>query len=184
VTTKEGEIVYTIGHSDRTLEELVSLLDERRIETLVDVRRNPWSRRHPHFCRTALQRALEGHRLRYLHVEALGGHRDAVADSPNTALPKALRGYADHMSTPVFRRALEGAMAEPAPVAFMCAEAMPSNCHRSILSDELVRLGHRVVHILGPDRESTHVLDPRSVDEGSRLIYPSGSSRQLSLPLD
>ena len=180
----EGEIVYTIGHSNRSMEDLIALLDEWRIATLVDVPRHPWSRRHPHFCRPTLERSFEGHRLRYVHAEALGGHREPRPDSPSTALAPPMRGYADHTSTAEFRTALEDSLAKPAPVAFMCAEALPSNCHRAILSDELARMGIRVVHILGPARQSTHVIDPRAVDDGERLIYPSASIAQMSLPLD
>jgi len=182
VTTEE--IVFTIGHSNRSLEDLVSLLRDHRISTLVDVRRAPWSRRHPHFCKPALARAFEALPMTYVHVEALGGHREPAHDSPNTALADAMRGYADYTATREFRDALERSLALPAPLAFMCAEALPSACHRSILSDELVRQGRHIVHVLAEGRTTSHVLDRRAVDDGSRLLYPSTSEAQLALPLE
>src|SRR4051812_47534307 len=103
-------MIYTIGHSTRTIEEFVALLTEHGIELLVDVRRFPGSRRHPQFGSAALAASLAGEGIAYAHAEALGGRRSAEAGaaSPNTAWRNdAFRAYADYMATPEFRAALD-----------------------------------------------------------------------------
>ena len=100
--------VYTVGHSTRTLEELVAVLQEAGVRALVDVRTVPRSRRHPQFERDALERSLPAHGIDYRHEKALGGFRRPSEDSPNAGWEHpAFRGYADYMRTPDFRSALE-----------------------------------------------------------------------------
>ena len=105
--------LYTIGHSTRTLEELLGLLAAHEIELLVDVRRFPMSKRHPHFNREALAADLAERGIAYRHAEALGGRRNPRKDSPNTAWrERGFRGYADYMDSPEFRAALEALLAD------------------------------------------------------------------------
>src|SRR5688500_10010098 len=100
-------IVYTIGHSTRSLDELIALLREHGIERLADSRRYPGSRRYPHFSREALEGSLPEHGIDYVHVPELGGRRKPAAGSPNTALRnEQFRAYADHMATGEFRAAV------------------------------------------------------------------------------
>src|SRR5262245_42819140 len=92
--------VWTIGHSTRTLAELLDLLRAHRIDTLVDVRTVPRSRRHPHFTKDALTLSLPEAAIAYVHMPGLGGLRKARVDSPNTGWrTDAFRGYADYMQT-------------------------------------------------------------------------------------
>src|SRR5690606_39161514 len=99
--------VYTVGHSTRSIEELVALLAEHGITVLVDVRRCPGSRRHPQFGRDSLERSLATHGIRYVNAPDLGGRRSELPNSPNTAWRNAgSRGYADYMQTPEFASAL------------------------------------------------------------------------------
>src|SRR3989442_14455030 len=67
--------VYTVGHSTRTLEEFLALLGAHGIGGVADVRRFPASRRHPHFGREALARALVAAHLHYDWLPELGGRR-------------------------------------------------------------------------------------------------------------
>ena len=77
--------LYTIGHSTRSLEELVSALDAHGVKTLVDIRAFPLSRRLPHFNRESLERSLPERGIRYIWMKALGGYRKATRkDSPPT----------------------------------------------------------------------------------------------------
>src|SRR5947208_8981601 len=100
--------IYTIGHSTRTLEELVALLREHGIRRLADIRRFPGSRRYPHFSRDALAVSLPERGIEYVHMPELGGRRKASADSPNTALRnEQFRAYADHMASEEFRHAVD-----------------------------------------------------------------------------
>src|SRR5439155_1456212 len=100
-------IIYTIGHSTRSIEDFIALLRAHGVTQLADVRTVPKSRRHPHFAREALLRSLPAAGIDYRHVAALGGLRKPRSDSGNTAWRhEGFRGYADYMETPGFDTAL------------------------------------------------------------------------------
>ncbi len=167
-------LIYTIGHSTRTLEDFLALLRQHGIQLLVDVRRFPTSRRHPHFARETLARALELEGIEYLHEPEMGGRRSARPDSQNTAWRvKGFQGYADHMDTPEFRAALERLVARAGErrTAVMCAEITPWRCHRQLIADALVARGHQVCHIVSPARIEEHNLNPNARVLGDRLVY-------------
>ena len=175
--------IYTIGHSTRSLEEFVALLREHGVTRLADIRRYPGSRRYPHFSGESLEQTLPRAGVEYVHFEALGGRRKPAADSRNTAWEnEQFRGYADHMSTDEFQRAVDALVfagdmgAEEKATAYMCAEAVPWRCHRNLLSDELVRRGLAVVHIVGPGKAQPHALSKMARIEGERVIYPPEQS--------
>lgn len=164
--------IYTIGHSTRAFEELIALLGEHGITRLADIRRYPGSRRHPHFSKESLQTTLPEHAIDYLHFEDLGGRRKPAPDSPNTALRNdQFRAYADYMSTPGFHAAVDRLLTSDKPTAYMCAEAVPWRCHRNLLSDEMVRRGVEVLHILGPGSLRPHELSALAHIEGNRIVY-------------
>ena len=165
--------IYTIGHSTRALEELVALLREHGVKRLADIRRYPGSRRYPHFSREALEISLPERGIEYVHIPELGGRRRPNADSPNTALQnEQFRAYADHMATEEFRRAVDGLVAFEGRTAVMCAEAVPWRCHRNLLSDELLRRGCEVVHILGRGQAKRHEMTPWARLAGDCITYP------------
>lgn len=168
-------VVYTVGHSTRTAVALVALLQTYGIELVVDVRRFPGSRRHPQFSAERLAGTLHDVDIGYLHAEALGGRRPVVAASPNAAWRNAgFRGYADHMATPEFRRALENLerLAVRQRLAVMCAEAVPWRCHRNLLADALVARGIEVRHILSEDQVQVHELNAAArVQPDGSLVY-------------
>ncbi len=166
--------VFTVGHSTRSLDEFRAILAAHGIETLVDVRTIPKSRRHPHFSSEALARTLAP--VRYVHMRPLGGLRHAKKDSKNLAWRnESFRGYADYMETPAFKQALDELidLASVSNVAVMCAEAVPWKCHRSLLSDALVAHGVAVDHILAVDKDSPHKLTPFARVEGEDVSYPA-----------
>lgn len=164
--------IYTIGHSTRSIEELVGLLREHGIRTLVDIRRFPGSRRHPQFSKEALSRSLPERNVAYLHLEELGGRRRPRRDSPNTFWDsEPFRGYADHMASEEFRAAVERLLALEGRSCVMCAEAVPWRCHRNLLADDLVRRGVEVIHIVGAGQWERHALHPSARVEGDRLVY-------------
>jgi uncharacterized protein (DUF488 family) len=172
--------LFTLGHSTRSIEDLRALLAEHRIDLLVDVRRYPASRRHPHFAREALATSLQP--IEYRWVEALGGRRSRRPGSPHTAwrVP-GFAGYADHMDTPEFEAAAAEllALAATRAVVILCAEARPEQCHRRLIADLATARGTPVTHILAPGRTALHHLpDFARIDRG-RVIYDRG---QLPLP--
>ncbi|MEM7048784.1 MAG: DUF488 domain-containing protein [Acidobacteriota bacterium] len=177
--------LWTVGHSNRELTELLDLLKAAEIERVVDVRRFPGSRRHPHFAAQALAPALADVGLDYEHAPALGGHRRGSPESRNTAWREAsLRAYADHMASPEFSLALEHleAQAGRCRAAILCAEALPTRCHRQLIADAMTVRRWRVVHLLGGGREQVHERHPDlAVTEDGGLLYPGPEERQLDL---
>lgn len=177
-------MILTVGHSTRTVEELIGLLRAHGVERLVDVRRFPGSRRHPQFGRETLESALGAAGISYAHEEALGGRRPVLAGSPNDAWRnRGFRGYADYMGTAGFAAALDRLIdgARKARTAIMCAEAVPWRCHRNLIADALTARGVEVRHILGEDRAEVHALNVHAtVLPDGRLIYPGDA--QLRLP--
>jgi uncharacterized protein (DUF488 family) len=167
--------LYTIGHSTRTLDELVSALQAHGMKTLVDIRAFPMSRRLPYFNREALESSLPDRGIRYLWMQALGGYREATRkDSPHTALRSAnFRNYADYTLTPEFERAAAELveLGSKSPTAYMCAERVYFRCHRMIVSDWMVANGHQILHIdaEGPSRPHKLLPEARVID--GQLIY-------------
>ena len=173
--------IHTIGHSTRPLAELIALLREHGVQRLADIRRYPGSRRYPHFSRDALEISLPASGIAYIHMPELGGRRKPAADSMNTALRnEQFRAYADHMATDEFRAAVDNLLAFDGRTAVMCAEAVPWRCHRNLLSDELLRRGVDVVHIVGRGEAKRHEMSPMARVEGDHLVYPA---EQSALPL-
>ena len=143
--------IYTIGHSTRTLDELMAALRGHGVKTLVDVRSFPMSRRLPHFNRESLELELPRCGITYVWMKELGGRRKKIHDdSPNSGLRnESFRNYADYMMTEEFAagigRLLE--IAEGEKTAIMCAERLYFQCHRMLVSDYLTAHGHTVLHI-------------------------------------
>ena len=167
--------LYTIGHSTRSLDELLEALQAHQIQTLVDIRAFPMSRRLPQFNRDSLAQTLPAAGIRYVWMKALGGYRKKVLDeTPHIALRnKSFRNYADYMLTPEFEQAISElvALAEDTRTAYMCAERVYFRCHRMLVSDWLVAHGHEVLHIdaTGPARAHKLTAEGRMID--GRLIY-------------
>lgn len=167
--------VFTVGHSTRTADELLEVLDEAGVATLVDVRAFPRSRRAPHFDRDALARSLPTAGVAYVHVPELGGRRAPRAESPNQGWEHpAFRGYADHMETAEFAAGLRRlvAIAADGPTVVMCAEALWWRCHRRLIADALVARGWTVEH-LGRGPPARHRLTPFAVLADDRLRFPA-----------
>ncbi len=167
-----------MGHSNRSLEDFLGLLQGQGIRALADVRAFPSSRKYPHFGRGPLARALEGVGIVYRWLgDSLGGYRREGLGraSPNTAwVSVGFRNYADHMLTPEFRRGMERLlwMGKRWRTAFMCAERFWWRCHRRFIADWLVAHGHRVIHILDPGKLMDHRLPPFAEVRGDHVVYP------------
>ena len=160
----EGEqTVYTIGHSTRSSDELLGLLEAAGIEVLADVRRMPGSRRLPLFDSATLGRSLSERGMDYCWIPALGGRRRPTSASRNTGWRHAaFRAYADYMDTEEFADGLFELLmlARGRRTAVMCAEVLWWRCHRRLLADVLVVLGLNVVHTLAAEKQEVHRLAP------------------------
>jgi uncharacterized protein (DUF488 family) len=167
--------VLTVGHSNRSIEELLSLLRAHAVDLLVDVRTMPRSRHNPQFNRDALPPVLALAGIEYLYMPGLGGLRHPRPDSSNTGWRNtSFRGYADYMETPEFeanlaelQRAADGRHA-----VIMCAEAVPWRCHRSLIADALTVRGVPVGHILSERKAEPHRLTSFARLDAGKLTYP------------
>ncbi len=174
--SKETELtVFTIGHSTRTLEEFIELLQTYHIALVIDVRTVPHSRHNPQFNKEALPDHLKPLNIQYIHLPEIGGLRHPNRNSINLALENAsFRGYADYMQTKEFTEALLKvvALARENRLALMCAEALPWKCHRILISDALVARHVRVLHIISKTDTITHQLNELAQVEGGKVSYP------------
>jgi uncharacterized protein (DUF488 family) len=167
--------IWTIGHSNRALNDFLSLLAAERIEAIADVRRFPGSRRHPQFGE-ALSAALRDAGIAYFHFPSLGGRRSSRTISPQNAgwrVP-AFAVYADYMSTEEFEHAAEqlASIAAQSRTAVMCAEALPWRCHRRLIADHFIARGWTVRDIIGPSAVRDHALPPFAKISDQRVVYP------------
>ncbi len=168
-------LVLTVGHSTRTIEDFIRLLQAHGVTCVADVRTIPRSRHNPQFNGELLPASLKQAGIGYVHMAGLGGLRHTSRMSPNTGWRNAsFRGFADYMQTPEFEHALKELqqLASREQVALMCAEAVPWRCHRSLIADALLVRGIRTEHILSPTTRHPHTLTPFARVHGLQLTYP------------
>lgn len=166
--------IWTIGHSTRPVQDFLELLVEYKIQTVVDVRSLPGSRKYPQYDQDALAATLAEHNIQYEWFKSLGGRRRTHADSPNTVWRNAsFRGYADYMMTAEFEAALNQLhdLAASSRTALMCAEAVWWRCHRSMIADALCVDGTHVVHLMDAKHSVTHPMTSPARVVGGRLTY-------------
>jgi uncharacterized protein (DUF488 family) len=168
-------VVFTVGHSTRSLAEFIALLAAHSVSRVIDVRTVPRSRHNPQFNRDTLPAALEIAGIDYVHLAGLGGFRHTHPGSLNMGWRNAsFRGFADYMQTPEFAENL-AALIEQATreqLALMCAEAVPWRCHRSLIADALVVHGIRAEEIINATRLHEHTLTPFARVEDTTITYP------------
>ena len=177
--------LWTVGHSNRTLEVFIDVLQAERIEILADVRSFPSSRRHPQFDRKEVEEGLSRVRISYHWLgKQLGGYRSgARVNNPHIALQRpGLRAYADYMESGDFQSGIKQLLdiSREGRTVYMCAEKLWWECHRSLISDYLVGIrGAGVVHILERNRTTPHSLSPLARASGPRLVYDRGQTPAL-----
>jgi uncharacterized protein (DUF488 family) len=167
--------LYTLGHSTRSWDDFVALIEAQGVRQIADVRTIPRSRHNPQFAQPELERQLNAIGVGYRHFPGLGGLRHARADSVNTGWRNlSFRGFADYMQTAKFSQALDelAVWAVSQATAFVCAEAVPWRCHRSLIADALQVRGWEVFDIIGAKPAQPHRRTPflRVVD--GVLSYP------------
>ena len=175
-----SEPFFTVGHSQRALAEFVELLQESRVELVVDVRRFPGSARYPWFDQDPLSAALHESGVRYRRAEALAGRRPVSEVVPFEVNAwwknRSFHNYADHALSDDFQGAL-AALREwglTHRTAVMCSEAVWWRCHRRIIADHLLAHDEDVRHILGAHR--VDVARPSLgavVDSHLNVTYPT-----------
>lgn len=166
--------IWTIGHSTRPIQEFLNILKSFDLQTLVDVRSFPGSRRYPQFNKERLRASLADEGIAYVHMPELGGRRRAKPDSLNMAWRSEMfRGYADYMETDGFREGIDRLLelTRAQRVAVMCAEAVWWRCHRSLISDYLKVKGIKVDHILEAGKSDEHPFTSAASIVNGELSY-------------
>lgn len=173
----------TIGHGTLSKDEFAGLLTDANVQTVIDVRRYPGSRRHPHFGRDAMAEWLPAHGVAYEHRPSLGGRRRPDECSKNTGLRNLqFRAYADHMATDEFldevselRKLADGL--EDGLIVLLCAESVWWRCHRRLLADHLVLIdGAAVEHLFHDGRSQAHPVTPEAtVADSTVVVYPAAA---------
>jgi uncharacterized protein (DUF488 family) len=167
--------IFTIGHSTRSIEDFIELLEAHGVREIVDVRSIPRSLHNPQFNSDLLKHSLAERHIRYRHIKELGGLRHAKKDSINLGWRNAsFRGFADYMATAEFSEGLESLIhiASVRSTAIMCAEAVPWRCHRSLIADAMTKKGWMVRDIMSRTVAVRHLLTPFLKMKKGQLIYP------------
>lgn len=173
-------ILYTVGHSNHSLEEFSHLLHAYEINTIVDIRAIPHSRFVPWSNKEQLKKSLSKEKINYVHMPKLGGRRKTSKNSINTGWRNpSFRGFADYMQTAEFFLALKDLnqlVKKNKYVAIMCAEAVPWRCHRSLIADAEIIRGVKVLDILSPTSLKEHKLTEfAKIDKSAKpykIYYP------------
>lgn len=178
-----ADTIWTLGHSTRTIDEFIALLQHYRIEAIADVRRFPGSRRLPQFGHEALAASLLTAGIEYMLITELGGRRRTSADSVNTAWRNtSFRGYADHTATAEFAAGLERLqqLATRRRTSMMCAEILWWRCHRSLVSDVLMVNGTKVLHIQDENHIEEHPYTRPARLHNGQLTYDATRGEPLN----
>ncbi|MCS6952009.1 MAG: DUF488 domain-containing protein [Bryobacterales bacterium] len=147
--------VFTIGHSNHTLEDFLRLLAQHSVTAVADVRSVPMSRLHPQFNRKGMSEALKRAGIAYSFLgKELGGRPRDPSCYVNGQVQYRLVASTTH-----FKRGIERILAGARKyrIALMCAERDPLDCHRGLLvAPTLEKAGVSVLHILADGRIEAH----------------------------
>lgn len=170
--------LFTIGHSNHSLDKFLNLLKEHEITALAGIRRFPSSRKFPQFNQEELAKALQRASIEYHWLESLGGRRPkqkSISPSLNSGLRNdSFHNYADYMQTKPFQQGIDELLmiAEKKRTAYMCSESLFWQCHRRLVSDYLAAHGHAVWHIFPSGEIKPHQMTPEARVQGEHVIYP------------
>lgn len=171
---------FTIGHSNRSLEDFVTVLTEAKIDRVVDIRTVPRSRTNPQFNKDTLPTSLAAAGIAYEHLADLGGLRGKARSVPPSVngfwSNESFHNYADYALSPQFHAGLQHLREEGHRLrcAIMCSEAVWWRCHRRIIADHLLAAGEDVRHLMGAGKVTAATLTEGAVvgDDGV-VRYPA-----------
>lgn len=169
----------TVGHSDRTLDEFIALLESAGTNVVADVRAIPRSRANPQFDRPTLSAALASRRIAYEHLATLGGRRPRTKEVPPEVnglwTNESFYNYADYALSAPFEAGIArlAELGRDGVCAVMCAEALWWRCHRRIIADHLLARGETVLHLLGRGHTPSARLTPGAlIRQDGTIAYP------------
>lgn len=167
--------IYTIGHSTHPIDEFIDIINEYKIDVLVDVRSVPHSSYNPQYDQKNLKKSLEDDNIVYIHLESLGGFRNPVPNSINDGWHnKRFQGYADYMLTDDFLKGLNIliGLLKKYNLVIMCSEAVPWRCHRSLIADQLIIRKINVYDIYNVNTVKKHKLNKMAHVNKLVITYP------------
>jgi uncharacterized protein (DUF488 family) len=147
--------LFTIGHSNHSIEAFISLLQQHGITAVADVRSHPYSRYLPHFNKSELEAALKDAGIEY---RFLGQELGARPNDPSCYVD-GKAPYEKIAATQFFEKGIKRLLkgAENYKVALMCAERDPITCHRTILVCQHLRsFDVSINHILTDGNLESH----------------------------
>jgi uncharacterized protein (DUF488 family) len=164
--------LYTIGHSNQSLNQFIHLLEDNGVMTLVDVRSAPYSRYNPHFNRENLEAALREHDIQYAYAgKFLGGRPTDPTCYKSRTLPVEGADYLHEVDYPEvmkrewFVKGIERLLERPTnrATAIMCSEENPAQCHRHHLIAKYLMAHH-------PEVKVRHIRSDGSVYGASTIV--------------
>jgi uncharacterized protein (DUF488 family) len=173
--------LWTVGHSNHTMERFLELLAGQRIQVLVDVRSSPYSRYSSHFNRGPLEKATEEAGIRYLFLgRELGGRpsEETAYDAEGHARYDVMAASTEFLGG--LKRLARGV--DDYRVAIMCSEGDPTDCHRRLLVGKVLtdQGGYRLHHLRGDGRvdeeEAVELDDPQLSLLGETAVWRSTQS--------
>lgn len=143
--------IYTLGTSNRSLEEFLEILNHYKIQTIIDVRHWPTSKLFPHFKKENLEKFLKENGIEYRHIEKLGGYREG--------------GYETYTKTKEFKEGLKELIeaSKAKNVGIICAEKLPWKCHRAFICQELETKNFEIIHIIEKEKIWQPKKEPREI---------------------
>lgn len=167
-------MIYTVGHGNKSIEELLQILKKDKIECLVDVRSYPGSRKYPHFNKENLQVTMKEHNIIYVHILDLGGRRNKKTDKHTSIEVAAFASYACHMESEEFLEGYEDLkkIAKVCKTAYMCSETLWWKCHRRMISDRFEYDNWQVYHLgIGKQPVRHKIWQISRIDKSNNIIY-------------
>ena len=177
--------LFTIGHSNRTIDAFVNLLRAASVKIVADIRSVPRSRANPQFNLDRLPAELADRGIEHLAIPGLGGLRPKSRTVPPEVnafwTNVSFHNYADHALSKEFGRGLSSLLelSRSRRCAIMCAEAVWWRCHRRIVADHLMARGRSVFHLMGENRIEPARMTPSARIDDGKLIYPAGIETRL-----
>lgn len=153
--------LFTIGHSNHSLERFIELIKSQEVEAVIDVRSAPYSRYCPQYNKDALEKSLKSRWIEYIFLgRELGGKRN----EENCYVDGKIK-FELIAQLPIFQEGLERVIQETKKnkAALMCAESEPLDCHRTILVCRQLKKSQ-------PDLQITHILSDGTTESHEKTL--------------
>ena len=167
------KIIWTIGHSNRSISDFTDILKHYKIEVLADVRSLPGSNKYPWFNSDYLSEFLKKNDIKYIHIKELGGLRANKSKEINNWKNKSFQAYANHVYSDEFMKGINILLENDSKyrVAIMCSEVLWWRCHRSIIADFMKSIGWEVINIFDINKSEIHPYTSVARIVNGKLTY-------------